>query len=166
MGSRGPAATPTDILKLRGSRLADRRPREPRPPKGAPRCPSRLTKPERSVWKQVVPILREMQVLTLADGNALARYCVLLCEWWRCDAFIKQYGMSFPMKRVIDKGLATERAEVIGFQPFPELCQRNKLDAVLQRLEAEFGLTPAARTRIEVDVAEKPAPVRKRERRA
>jgi len=165
VAKRGPAATPTDILKLRGSRRGDRRPNEPKPPKGQPRCPSRLTKEEKSVWKQLVAILREMNVLTVADGNALARYCVMWCEWWRCDAHLKKYGLSFPMKRIVGKG-KDERTEVIGFQPFPELVQRNKLSVELRRLEAEFGLTPAARTRIQVETKPEVPAVRKRERRA
>ena len=162
----GPPRTPTDILKLRGSKRAAGRKNEPKPRKAAPRCPSRLTKEEKSVWKQLVEILKEMNVLTVADGNALARYCVMWCEWWRCDAYVKKYGISFPMKRVIDRGKETERTEIIGFQPFPELTQRNRLSAELHRLEAEFGLTPAARARIQVETKPDVASVRKRERRA
>ncbi|KKM65637.1 hypothetical protein LCGC14_1489240, partial [marine sediment metagenome] len=79
--------------------------------------------------------------------------------------FVQKYGLSFPMKRIIGKG-KDATTEIIGFQPFPEVTQRNKLSVELRRLEAEFGLTPAARARIEVEVTEKPAPVRKRERRA
>jgi P27 family predicted phage terminase small subunit len=133
----------------------------------APRCPARLSKEEKSAWKQLVAMLKENDILTVADGNAMARYCVMWCEWWRCDAHVKKYGISFPLKRVIDRGKPTERTEVIGFQPFPELTQRNKLSTDLSRLETEFGLTPAARGRIQVDPHTLKAPaVRKRERRA
>lgn len=164
-GKRGPAPTPTDILKIRGSRVVEGRKNEPKPPKGAPRCPSRLTKEEKLVWKQLVAILKETNVLTMADGNAMACYCVMWCEWWRCDAHLKKYGLSFPQKKIIGKG-EDAKTEVIGFLPFPELTQRNRLFDQLLRLGAEFGLTPAARTRIQVETKPEAAPVRKRERRA
>lgn len=165
MGTRGPAPTPTAILKLHGSKHANR-PGEPKPRKGAPRCPSQLSQAEKAAWKQLVAVLKETKVLTVADGNALARYCVMWCEWWKCDAFVKKYGISFAIKRVVDRGKPTETTEIMGFQPFPELTQRNKLSVELRRLEAEFGLTPAARARIQVGVTESPAAVQKRERRA
>ncbi len=113
-------------------------------------------------------MLKEMGVLTVADGNALARYCVMWCEWWRCDEHVKKYGISFPLKRVVDRGKPTETVEIMGFQPFPELTQRNKLAVELRRLEAEFGLTPAARTRLQVETQAKAPAVQKRtrERRA
>ena len=158
MGQRGPPPTPTDILKLRGSWRAKGRLAEPKPPKGAPRCPSWLAAAAKIVWRQMVAILTELKVLTKADGNALARYCVMWVEWQACTAFVLKYGISYPLKE--DKG------KVKCFQQFPEVAQRNKLSGDLAKLEAEFGLTPAARTRIEVEVPDLPAPVRKRERRA
>ena len=52
----------------------------------------------------------------------------------------------------------------MGFQPFPELTQRNKLSVELKQLEDAFGMNSAARTRIQVETPEKAPAVRKRER--
>lgn len=161
---RGPAPTPTNILKLRGSRRADR-PKEPKPPKGPGRCPSWLSKDAKAVWRQMVVILKAMNVLTVADGNALIRYCEYWVRWRKCEEFVRQYGLSFPQKRVVGKG-ENQTTEVIGFQPFPEATERHRLEKCLHQLEAEFGLTPAARTRIQVEKKPEVAAVRKRERRA
>ncbi len=73
MGLRGPGPTPTSISKARCSRVANARRREPR--SGEPPCPTWLNKDERKIWKAVVPVLLDMNVLTIVDGFALERYC-------------------------------------------------------------------------------------------
>ena len=74
MGRRGPKPTPTSILKLRGSRWANR-PNEPIPPDSEIRPPSWLTQSGRAVWDQMAPICLAMGTLTVADVNRFARYC-------------------------------------------------------------------------------------------
>lgn len=165
MAKPGPRPTPTDILAMRGSTLVKQRAKEPTPPKVSPPCPGWLTDEAKLVWRQLVKILKDLGVLRKTDGNTMARYCVMWVEWQKCMAFVVKYGLSFPMKRIVGKG-ENQKTEVVGFMPFPELTQRNRLEKDLLRLEQEFGMTPAARTRIEVEVPELPAPVRKRERRA
>jgi len=76
----------------------------------------------------------------------LARYCSLFVRWKRCAAFIQQYGESYPMKDKL--------GNVVSFAPHPQVNILNKLSGDLLRLEHEFGLTPSARARIEVDVPE------------
>ena len=43
----------------------------------------------RAAWKQVVPQLVAMGVLTTIDGNALARYCRLWSRWRKMETFIE-----------------------------------------------------------------------------
>ena len=149
MGRRGPAPTPTEILKKRGSREVAKRAKEPKPDKGAPSCPQWLDKDARAVWKQLVPQLVSLAVVTKIDGNALARYCRLWVRWRQCDEFIRKYGESY--------ATGYKDGKPTSFQQFPEVGIVNKLGQQLLRIEQEFGLTPAARTRIEVDVSP-PAP--------
>ena len=153
MAKRGPAPTPTDILKLRGSWRAEGRSAEPKPPKGAPRCPPGLPAEAKTVWRQIVTVLEGVKVLTKADGNALERYSRMVVRWRAVEKYLEENGEI----QVTDKGYR---------QQAPEVSIASNLDKALGRLEAEFGLTPAARTRIQVDVPDLPAPVRKRERRA
>ena len=144
MGRRGPARTPTSVLKLRGSTLVTKRrdQREAQGPPGKPRCPNWLDAGARTMWRQLAPLLESMGVLTKIDGNALARYCRLWSRWRKAEAFIDQHGEVYPLK---DEG-----GRVKYLQQWPHVAVATKLAQQLTRLEQEFGMTPAARTRIPV----------------
>ncbi len=81
MGRRGPPRIPTALLKLRGSWRADSRPDEPQPPPGLPECPDWLTPKEAAVWEEIASLLAKSDVLTVLDGQELARYCRMLVKW-------------------------------------------------------------------------------------
>lgn len=144
MGRRGPAPTPTPVLTLRGSTLATdkRRAREVKPPTGAPLCPDWLDADSKAAWAQLVPTLELMGILTTVDSNALARYCKLWARWRKMEAFIDEKGEMYPLKG--DDG------HVKCFQQWPQVAISHKLAQQLTRLEAEFGMTPSARARIQV----------------
>ena len=144
MGRRGPPPTPTAILKLRGSPLATKRRNlhEPKGPPGKPRCPDWLDADAKVAWRHLIPKLEMMGVLTQIDGNALARYCRLWSRWRTAEAFINKHGEMYPLK--------DDRGKVKCFQSFPQVSTANKLAQQLTRLEQEFGMTPSARTRIQV----------------
>ena len=144
MGRRGPAPTPTPILSLRGSTLAtQRRLRgEVRPPAGAPPCPDWLDADSKVAWRQLVPTLELMGILTKVDSNALARYCKLWSRWRKMEAFIDEKGEVYPLKG--DDG------KVKCVQQWPQVSIASKLAQQLTRLEQEFGMTPSARVRIQV----------------
>ena len=148
MGRRGPAPTPTPILKLRSSSLVTKRreQREPKPQAGPPRCPSWLDTDARAAWRQLAPQLKAMRVLTKIDGHALARYCRFWSRWRRAEAFIEKNGDVYPLK--------DENGRIKCLMPFPQVAVANKLAQQLTRLEQEFGMTPSARTRIRVERAE------------
>ncbi|NLA69222.1 MAG: P27 family phage terminase small subunit, partial [Gammaproteobacteria bacterium] len=63
----------------------------------------------------------------------------------QCDSFVRKYGESYFVKDDYGKQIKT-------CQQFPEVGIINRLGVQLLRLEQEFGLTPAARTRIQVTV--------------
>lgn len=150
MGRRGPTPTPTEILKRRGSREVSKRVNEPKPDHGA-RCPAWLDKDAKTVWQQLAKELNALGVLTKVDTNALARYCRLFVRWKQCDMFIRKYGETYPTGYKLD---ANGVNKATSFQQFPEVGIINKIGPQLVKLEQEFGLTPAARTRIAVDVSE------------
>jgi P27 family predicted phage terminase small subunit len=143
MGQRGPRPVPTAVLKARGSARAGKNKKEPAPPPGRPACPDWLDDEAKQVWAQVIPLLEEMGVLTRADTNALARYCQLFARWKKAELFIQRFGESYPCK--------SGNGIVKCFLPFPQSGLSLKLSIALTRLEQEFGLTPSARSRIEVD---------------
>ena len=147
MGRRGPAPTPTPILQLRGSKRVTKRRNEieAKGPPGTPDCPDWLDADAKTKWFELVPRLEQMGVLTLVDQGAVARYCHLWVRWRAAEDFIKKHGEIYPLKD--DKG----RTKCV--QPWPQVATANKLAQQLTRLEQEFGLTPAARTRIHVKPA-------------
>ena len=98
MGSRGPARTPTQILKLRGSWLANRREGEPKGDPAAPHCPKWLRKEGKALWKEIVPQLAAMGVLARCDRNAIARYCQTFAKWREAEEFLKEHGAVYPEK--------------------------------------------------------------------
>ena len=148
MGKRGPRPLPTAVLQARGSRRAKANKLEPEPPAGLPECPDWLSDDAKAVWSQITPILQKMGVLTIADGNALARYCTALAQWREAEMFLQKYGLTYPVK----SGNGTVKC----FFQWPQVAIVQKLSLVLTRLEQEFGLTPSARTRIEIDPGFKP----------
>ena len=137
MGKRGPAATPTETLKLRGSWRADVRKNEPQPEKGRPKCPKWLRPKAKMYWKRLVPQLDDMGILTLVDGNALARYCQTMAKWREAEEFLASHGELYPVK---DEG-----GNVLRFKQYPQVSTAIKLADQALRLEQQFGLTPAAR---------------------
>ncbi len=142
MGKRGPKKTPTAILKLHGSRAVESRGGEPQPPLGRPRCPSFVDQYAKQVWKQLVPQLEEMGVLTLVDRNALIRYVQTWSRWRRAAEFINENGETYP--------LLDNEGNVKCLQQYPQVSIYNKLSDSLLRLEQQFGLTPSARADLKV----------------
>ncbi len=147
MGKRGPAPTPTNLLRLRGSPLATKRREttEPKPDMTRPRCPSWLDEEAKLAWRQVVPQLDTMRVLARIDGNALARYCQLWSRWKKAELFVQKHGDTYPLK--------DESGRIKCLMQFPQVAIAHKLAGQLTRLEQEFGMTPSARARITVPVA-------------
>lgn len=140
MGKRGPRPTPTAILKARGSRRADRNPAEPQPEPGRPDCPPWLPPEAKDCWAAIVPRLEQMAVLTLADRNALTRYCVLWARWREAETWIRDHGETYTV--------TDADGNPRGVQTHPKVAIAAKLSAQLERLEADFGLNPSARSRI------------------
>ena len=149
MGERGPAPTPTAILKRRGSRCRNAAHSEPQPETTRPTCPRWLNKTAKAAWRQLVPLLETQGTLARIDGNALARYCVLWARWVQAEQVIESKGSTYP--------LLDEAGNVRCIQQRPEIAIANRLAAVLGKLESEFGMTPSARTRISVPAPAKDA---------
>lgn len=146
MGRRGPPKTPTSVLALRGSWRAAKRTQEPKPDRAKPTCPTWLPAEAKAKWREIVPQLHAMGVLTKIDRGALARYCQTWALWRTCIDFLNQRGTAHPIKN--------SRGVVTGVRSYPQLRQANQLAEQLGRLEREFGLTPSARA----DLAVQPAP--------
>ena len=156
MGERGPAKTPTHILKLRGSWRADAREGEPTPDRSRPRCPIWLAKEAKRAWRELVPQLEHMGLLAKCDRNAIVRYCQTLAMWREAQEWLMEHGTVHPEKDAAGR--------VVGLREYPHVARVIRLSEVLARLEKQFGLTPAARANLAVAKPEKPEENRGRER--
>ncbi|MBK9170693.1 MAG: phage terminase small subunit P27 family [Bryobacterales bacterium] len=136
MGQRGPIPKPSAIERAEGypgKRATNRR--EPKPREVVPRCPAHLDTIARREWRRLVPILRRMRVLTEADEIPLANLCITYSTLIQAQTKLNETGILY-------KGPS-------GYvQQSPVLSIIRQSIETLNRLSREFGLTPAARTRI------------------
>lgn len=137
---RGRKPTPTPILNLRGSRRAKQRPAEPKPKLATIRPPKSLTPAERDEWRRLSRELTELGVASRADRATLTVWCETWARREKAKAEILKVG---PAAEVV-RG-ATGGAEYNRWYGIIRHC-----DAVLLKLAAEFGLTPASRARVHV----------------
>lgn len=131
MGKRGPKPTPTSILKVRGSWLADRREGEPEAT-GIPEPPVWLDGIALEAWDAMTLKLYRMGLIGDVDQHALAIYC----EAWEefCEA-----------RDYIKKNSRTCVSENGGEYQHPMVGIKNKAAERLNRIGSQFGWTPSAR---------------------
>lgn len=158
MGARGPQPTPTKTLEARGSWRAKLNSREPRPKPGAPTCPKQLGPAEKVVWRAIYGILADMNLVTMADGSMLERYCRYFIRWRACEDFIAKSGQVYALKSLGKDGAPPKSGYVekldtgeylIDWAEYPQVRESHRLHKALKDVEDRFGLTPAARTRIQ-----------------
>jgi len=94
------------------------------------------------VWRRLAPQLKTMKVLTLADRDALEAYCHTYARWRDAEAFLSKHGLTYPIR--------DEKGNVRCLQQFPQVAIARNLLLVLRAYQQEFGLTPAARARVQV----------------
>lgn len=144
MGLRGPKKTPTAVLKMTGSWRANGRP-DSQEPAEMPPPPSWLAGRVLEVWKELAPVLLQKGVLTVRDRNALARYCQLWHRWRQAEEFIDTYGSTYTITKT-EK--ATGKEKVVNTKAHPQARLALALNTLLEKLEADFGMNPAARADI------------------
>jgi P27 family predicted phage terminase small subunit len=108
---------------------------EPRPVAKAPSCPPWLSKEAKTEWKRIAPKLLRLGLLTEIDRAALAGYCQCWARWREAERAITRHGMTF----VTESGYVCQRPEV-GISKHARQGMRAFL--------AEFGMSPASRTRV------------------
>jgi P27 family predicted phage terminase small subunit len=138
---RGPKPTPTAILKQRGSWRANR-PGEPTPEVCVPNPPAYLNKAEKAIFRHYAKELAEVGIMSRLDVDALARYCTILLRWRTAEAKLSE-GMPTHVPIMGKDGKPRAFASTSYFAIV------NKCHAQLRQLEADFGLSPANRVRLE-----------------
>ncbi len=135
---RGPKPKPPGMSK--------RRPDRPDSPEPAlPRCPAHLRGEARREWVRMGRLLLAHGLVTELDKAALALYCQAWGRWVEAEEQIAKFG-------VVIKG--SDGYPVRS----PYLPVATKAMEQMTRLLVEFGMTPSARSRVELQ------PKRERER--
>lgn len=111
--------------------------REPQPA-GKADCPPWLDAVARAEWNRIAPELERLGLLTAVDQAALAAYCDAYSEMMEANAEIQASGRHY----FNDKGEP---------KPHPAVARKRAAWAALRAFAAEFGFSPAARTRIKPD---------------
>jgi len=142
----GPPKVPTAIKRLRGTDRADRRAaNEAQPARGLPAAPDFLGAAAKKIWKRRGPGLAALGVLTEIDAHAFGRLCEAWARYEKMLALIRQLDAE-----VNDLGeFAKYPSGVI--QIHAAAIARDRAAEECYRLEQQFGLTPAARARINVE---------------
>lgn len=169
---KGRRPLPTAVKKLRGNPGKRKLPAagaEPTPAAKDPAKPASLSPIAAKEWDDIVPILREMKVLTEADGKALAAYCHNFARWVQAEE--EMSGVDAEGKgthRIIIEepivkrettfhhGKAVVTEEIVGYKikKHPANSISEKAQQLMKSFLVEFGLTPASRAKLRI---EKPA---------
>jgi P27 family predicted phage terminase small subunit len=118
-------------------------------------APAWLPKPAQAVWIEYAPKMRKAKVLTVIDVEPFARWCVLVARYKVVVADLERLGVMIDRSDRGGEKAVTADAEksktaapfVINQLVFVESMLLKQLLAV----EREFGMTPAARTRVQIE---------------
>lgn len=140
MAGRRP--TPTHLRLVKGN--PGKRPvnaAEPKPRRELPAAPAHMTAEARVAWGRLTVLLDQMGVLTSADAYALERLAELYAEVCALTAALDAEGRTYES--------ATQNGTII--RPRPEAAMLADADRRFRAYLIEFGLTPAARSRVRAD---------------
>jgi P27 family predicted phage terminase small subunit len=141
MAGRRP--TPTALKLVTGNpgkRALNKK--EPKPRVKAPTCPAHLDAKGKAIWKKLCALLKAMGVLTEADGFALERLVACYVDIQECRELIERDGRTY---ETIDQNSNTL------IKNNPAVNQLRAADAQFKSYLVEFGLTPAARSKVTVE---------------
>jgi P27 family predicted phage terminase small subunit len=143
----GPPKQPTAIRLLRGN--PSKEPittAEPKPAAGLPTKPAALPADAGVIWDATIALLSDVRgLLTVADGATVELFARTLARYRELEAFTETHGCVLVLRD--DKG------QVRYAQPSPQASLSAKLLPQIRGLAAELGLSPSARTRINLPAA-------------
>ena len=157
MAGRRPKPTALRLVEGNpGKRAVNKR--EPRPGRFIPACPDYLGDSAKVAWGRLCVLLDRMGVLTEADAMALERLCDCYAEILACRDSIEAHGRVYEsIKPARREG---EDAELL-LKANPAVAMMADADRRFKSYLVEFGLTPAARSKVHatLDDSEKADPL-------
>ncbi len=160
MVGRGSGKTPkpTALKKLQGNpgrrRLNEN---EPVLQPGEPAMP-KLGRIATREWRDIVPLLLTMGVLTPADGKALAAYCSAFEQWMLADQDIRKRGIMVRSLKFRAGAYRRNRktGETVPYTYYevrknPAVGIKSDALKLMKTYLIEFGLTPASRSKLHIE---------------
>jgi len=147
----GPPPKPTALKKLQGNpgkRALNKN--EPQPTKKAPTTPKHFNKQQKYWYKRLCEEFGDMGVLTVVDGKALELLVDTYVEWREHCDIIKTEGYIYYKTSGTGDRIP---------QTHPSAIAKSDAAKRLKALLAEFGATPASRSKVEVEKAQEVDPV-------
>lgn len=136
----GRIPTPTHLKVVKGNPGKRALPAdEPKPPKESPKAPPWLTTEAKVMWGRFSMQLEQMGVLTAADGPALEALVTSYEEFRKLEEQVGKEGYTYLT-------VATNGERVTKANPAAAMLREARQQ--LRMLLSEFGLTPAARTKV------------------
>lgn len=157
--SGGRNSKTAEELKVHGTFNATRHTgiENPDPPEGRPKPPGKLGKIARSEWKRMIRGLSEARILSTVDAAPLYQYCQLFGETEALVADVQQMNalveqLKGALKDVNGESLVEALSHIAKLN-----AQRTKHTTLIRQGRMalrvyliEFGLTPAARSRVKI----------------
>ena len=138
MARDGPPPQPTALRILRGNPSKRPLPKnEAQPRNGIPPCPRHIQGEARKEWRRTSRELAACGLLTSVDRAALAAYCQAWARWVQAEDVLRKAGVLVKTPN----GMLVQS---------PILAVANRAMDQMRAFLVEFGMTPAARTRIQV----------------
>lgn len=113
---------------------------EPMPEPDVPRCPSHLPQAGKTEWRRVVKELAKIGLLSQIDRGMLAAYCAHYARWVQAEKHLQR-----------DEVQLVVRTATGTYQRNPWVTVANDAMQGMKSFATEFGMSPAARTRIQVE---------------
>ena len=109
-------------------------------PLATPDVPEWLSQEARDEWAVLAHMLSSMRVLSEVDGIALAQLADYLTKWKQAAQQVAKLGMVLPIRDA--------SGTVVSFKRNPYVTMHLEYGLMVQRLLAQFGMTPSARARL------------------
>lgn len=89
-------------------------------------------------WERIIPLLKESGIFATIDRSSISAYCLVYARWQDAERKVKKYG-----------AFTKSKTGYVSMNPYVSMINRC-LDQI-HKYFLEFGMTPAARTRIVVE---------------
>jgi P27 family predicted phage terminase small subunit len=134
----GPKKEPTALKIIKGNPGKQKLPdKEPIPKSRAPKCPDWLIPEGKGEWTRIIPELDSLGLATNLDLGVLAGYCQSYARWKEAEDELRETYIVMG-----DKGYMNIH---------PLVTVSHKYQDKMLKYAAELGLSPSARTKIEVE---------------